>query len=158
MKSPAVLLLCFCLVAPAVAAPPVDELLRYVPADVTFCLTIRDLRGHLDALTKSPFAEQMRGKALKAAPELENLLAGQKPVNASTGRRQGAAVGLAQSARLRRRPGGPRGQGRRWRQGVPQDIPRLLEGARRCRPDAVADARSGAWPGAQGPARRSTGA
>ncbi len=81
MKSPSLLLCCLCavgLIAPPASAAPAEELLRYVPADVTFCLTIRDLRTHLDALAKSPFADQLRqsdlGKALKASPELENLL------------------------------------------------------------------------------------
>jgi hypothetical protein len=66
------------LAVPAMAASHADELLRYVPADVTFCMTIRDLRGHVDALSKSPFAEQIRGKGIKSTPELDKLIAGQK--------------------------------------------------------------------------------
>ncbi len=92
MKSPAVLLCCLCVVglaSPIEAAAPADELLRYVPADVTFCLTVRDLRAHLSALGNSPFAEQLRaspmGKALKASPELEKLLKGQEVIEAALG-------------------------------------------------------------------------
>jgi hypothetical protein len=87
MKSPSLVLCCLCVagLASPVEATPADELLRYVPADVTFCMTIRDLRGHLDALAKSPFAAAMRSKALKSSPELEKLLAGQKFVEALLG-------------------------------------------------------------------------
>jgi hypothetical protein len=42
------------------AATPVDELLRYVPSDVGFCVIARDLRGHGQALVESPFVAALR--------------------------------------------------------------------------------------------------
>jgi hypothetical protein len=51
------------LAAPAPAAPR-DELLRFVPPDVAFCLVLQDLRGHAAALAESPFVEQLRRSAL----------------------------------------------------------------------------------------------
>ena len=77
MKSPIVLLGLLC-ASPAIAAPPADELLRYVPADATFCLVLRDLRSHSETLGKSPFAEQFRssplGKTLTGSAGLARLL------------------------------------------------------------------------------------
>src|SRR5438874_7586168 len=64
---------------PAGAAPPTpaDELLRFVPADVTFCFVLRDLRDHAAALQSSPLAEHLRdsslGAALKVTPEWRQL-------------------------------------------------------------------------------------
>jgi hypothetical protein len=64
---------------PAGAAPPTpaNELLRFVPADVTFCVVLRDLRGHAAALQSSPLAKHLRdsplGVALKATPEWGQL-------------------------------------------------------------------------------------
>src|SRR5262245_38866648 len=64
---------------PLAAAPPspADELLRFVPADVTFCFVLRDLRGHATALSSSPFAEHLRtslvGPAIKETPEWRQL-------------------------------------------------------------------------------------
>src|SRR6266542_2284681 len=63
------------------AAPPTpspaDELLRFVPADVTFCFVLRDLREHVAALQSSPLAGHLRnsplGSALKATPEWRQL-------------------------------------------------------------------------------------
>src|SRR5438045_5761008 len=71
--------LCLGTCPPAGAAPPTpaDELLRFVPADVTFCFVLRDLRGHAAALQSSPLAEHLRaspfGQALKATPEWRQL-------------------------------------------------------------------------------------
>jgi hypothetical protein len=52
-----------CLAATGVvaASTPRDGLLRLVPADVGFCLVIRDLRGHGTALTHSPFVKAFPG-------------------------------------------------------------------------------------------------
>jgi hypothetical protein len=50
--------------AAAAAASPRDELLRYVPADVHFCIAVQDLRGHAVRLADSPFIEQLRDSAL----------------------------------------------------------------------------------------------
>jgi hypothetical protein len=63
---------------PAMArAAPRDELLRLVPDDVAFCLVVQDLRGHVEALRVSPFAETFRkspvGAALKNSDELKKL-------------------------------------------------------------------------------------
>src|SRR4051794_20487242 len=64
---------------PVVAAPPspADELLRFVPADVTFCFVLRDLRGHAAALSSSPLAEHVRrslfSPAIKGTPEWRQL-------------------------------------------------------------------------------------
>jgi hypothetical protein len=82
MKSPSLFLCCLCsagIAAPALAAPlPADELLRYVPRDVTFCMVLRDLRSHREALNNSPFADHLRrsplGKALTASPQFASLL------------------------------------------------------------------------------------
>lgn len=78
---------CFCcllvslwlaLPAPAPAATAAaEELLRFVPADTTFCLVVRDLRGHAAALANSPLAEAVRRSPLammvRAAPELKDI-------------------------------------------------------------------------------------
>ena len=40
-------------------AAPRDELLRLVPDDVAFCLVVQDLRGHAEALSASPFADEI---------------------------------------------------------------------------------------------------
>src|SRR2546430_1612195 len=81
-RSPVCLLLAALLLGtcpPAGAAPPTpaDELLRFVPADVTFCFVLRDLRGHAAALQSSPLAEHMRasslGQTLTATPEWQQL-------------------------------------------------------------------------------------
>jgi hypothetical protein len=60
--------------AGAAPPPPAEELLRFVPADVTFCFVLRDLRGHAAALGTSPLAERLRDSlapALKGTPELQ---------------------------------------------------------------------------------------
>jgi hypothetical protein len=71
------LLLLAALGAPLSAATPRDELLRFVPQDVGFCLALQELREHGDALAASPFAEQFRqspmGQALQKSPELLQL-------------------------------------------------------------------------------------
>src|SRR5438045_6414950 len=83
-RSPAYLLLaalslgtCSRAGAAAPAPSPADELLRFVPADVTFCFVLRDLRGHAATLRSSPLAEHLRnsplGSALTATPEWRQL-------------------------------------------------------------------------------------
>src|SRR2546425_6389180 len=73
----AALSLGICLPAGAAPPTPADELLRFVPADVTFCFVLRDLREHVAALQSSPLAEHLRnsplGPALKATPEWRQL-------------------------------------------------------------------------------------
>jgi hypothetical protein len=65
------------LAAAAQADSPRDELLRYVPEDVGFCLVLQDMRGHAAALRESPFAEQFwrspPGKVLGGSKELGQL-------------------------------------------------------------------------------------
>jgi hypothetical protein len=60
-----------------VAQTPRSELLRLVPEDVGFCLVVQDLRGHAEALSRSPFAAQLAAsafvKALATAPEMRQL-------------------------------------------------------------------------------------
>jgi transcriptional regulator of met regulon len=72
-----VALLASAVLSSAAAAAPRDELLRLVPDDVAFCLTVQDLRGHAEALAASPFAEAFRksafGAALKESDELKKL-------------------------------------------------------------------------------------
>lgn len=67
--------LCFltllALAAPAVAAPR-DELLRFVPDDVGFCLVVQDLRGQSAQVMDSPF-----GKAFAKSP-LASAIVGSK--------------------------------------------------------------------------------
>src|SRR5262249_59683638 len=48
------------------AAAPVEELLRFVPADTAFCLVVRDLREHSAALLASPLAREARKTGLYA--------------------------------------------------------------------------------------------
>jgi hypothetical protein len=70
---------CLLLAAPATAAAatPRDELLRYVPDDVGFCLVLQDLRGHAADLAHSPFVAQLRdsplGATIRGAQELTRL-------------------------------------------------------------------------------------
>jgi hypothetical protein len=65
-----------------VRAAPVDELLRFVPADVAFCCVLRDLRAHSATLLSSPFAREVRKTALYAslanAPELAQVAKAEK--------------------------------------------------------------------------------
>jgi hypothetical protein len=65
------------LAAPLHAATPREQLLRYVPEQVGFCLVLNDLRGHGDALAESPFVEQFArsplGKEWAAAAEVARL-------------------------------------------------------------------------------------
>lgn len=59
------------------AATPAEELLRFVPPDVSFCVVVRDLREHAAALRESPFVQTFRasrlGIALRATPEVRQL-------------------------------------------------------------------------------------
>src|SRR5690349_18878411 len=65
------------------AAPPTpaEELLRFVPPDVSLCLVVRDLRGHAAALAESPFLEQLRrsplGKQVQQTLGVQRLVADQ---------------------------------------------------------------------------------
>jgi hypothetical protein len=63
--------------SPARAADARDELLRFVPGDVGFCLVVQDLRGHAAAVADSPFAAQLRasapGAALRESAEASQL-------------------------------------------------------------------------------------
>src|SRR5690242_15972177 len=65
------------LAAPLHAATPREQLLRYVPEQVGFCLVLDDLRGHSEGLIESPLAEQFLrsklGKELAAAAEVARL-------------------------------------------------------------------------------------
>ena len=65
------------LIAPLQAASPRDELLRFVPDDVGFCVVMQDLRVHAAELAASPFIEQLRaspaGAALRASKEIKQL-------------------------------------------------------------------------------------
>jgi hypothetical protein len=60
-----------------VQAAPRDELLRFVPEPVGFCVVLQDLRGHADALAVSPFVEQVSKtpfvQALIGAPEAKTI-------------------------------------------------------------------------------------
>src|SRR4051812_6839206 len=49
------------------AATPREELLRFVPDDVAFCVVLQDLRGHAARLQTSPFLKQFEGSALGKA-------------------------------------------------------------------------------------------
>jgi hypothetical protein len=77
------------LAAPARGAAPRDELLRFVPEDVAFCLLVQDLRGHAEALRTSPFVAQFRespaGTALENSPELKKLAQVQKDLQKHLG-------------------------------------------------------------------------
>jgi hypothetical protein len=59
------------------AASPRDELLRFVPDDVGFCLVLQDMRNHATALAESPFVEHLRkstvGQSVRAAKEWHKL-------------------------------------------------------------------------------------
>ena len=63
--------------APLQAVSPRDELLRFVPDDVGFCVVLQDLRVHAAELAASPFIEQLRaspaGAALRASKEIKQL-------------------------------------------------------------------------------------
>ncbi len=63
--------------APLMAASPRDELLRFVPDDVGFCVVMQDLRVHAADLAASPFVKQLSdspaGAALRASGELKQL-------------------------------------------------------------------------------------
>jgi hypothetical protein len=66
------------LVAPLPAAPPArEELLRYVPDDVGFCLIVQGVRAHGANLAGSPFADHLRrsplGAVLSNSAELRRL-------------------------------------------------------------------------------------
>src|SRR6516225_6702252 len=71
------------------AAPARDELLRYVPGDVGFCLLVQDLRGHATNLASSPFVEQWKrspmAKALRDSPEVARLVKQQDELRKSLG-------------------------------------------------------------------------
>jgi len=75
----AAIVLVILLAIPVVAAEPTDDLLRYVPSDVAFCVSFRDLRSHSQRLNDSPFMEQFKksglGKAFAASPEWQKLTA-----------------------------------------------------------------------------------
>jgi hypothetical protein len=64
--------------APLYAATPRDELLRYVPKDVAFCLILQDLRDRDTALQQSPFMKELAKspfmEALLQSDDLKNLL------------------------------------------------------------------------------------
>src|SRR5262245_5318715 len=53
--------------ATPVSAAPREELLRFVPEDVGFCLVVQDLRGHAAALADSEFFRHLRQSALGQA-------------------------------------------------------------------------------------------
>jgi len=81
MKAPfsLVLVSLFTVVAqPLRAAPtPTEELLRFVPPDVSFCLVLRDLRGHSAALKQSPFVQSVRrpfGVELQQLEQAEKMI------------------------------------------------------------------------------------
>jgi len=63
---------------PLHAATPRDELLRYVPEQVGFCLVLNDLRGHSESLLASPFVEHFLltqlGKDSARAKEIGQLV------------------------------------------------------------------------------------
>ena len=66
------------LAAPLRAAAPRDELLRFVPPDIGFCVVLQGLRDTGAALSSSPFMEQFHqsaaGKALQDSKEVHKLL------------------------------------------------------------------------------------
>lgn len=68
---------------------PRDELLRFVPEDVTVCCVLQGLRDHAKALADSPFVEQIRklglGAKLRESPELEKLDALEKKLKKDVG-------------------------------------------------------------------------
>lgn len=67
------LLVVLALLVPGLASanPASDELLRYVPEDVGFCLVVRDLRGRLDDLQASPFYQKWSKPILGSAAGVE---------------------------------------------------------------------------------------
>src|SRR5438445_10895592 len=69
------------------AATPREELLRYVPEDVAFCLVIQDLRGHAADLAASPFATTFKGTSLaasfSASEDMRKLLDAEKFLHAT---------------------------------------------------------------------------
>jgi hypothetical protein len=71
------------------AATPRDELLRFVPGDVGFCLVVQDLRGHAARLASSPFMEQWSrsplAKSLRETPEVVRLVKQQDEVRKQLG-------------------------------------------------------------------------
>jgi hypothetical protein len=73
-----VVLVATLLAAPLHAANPRDELLRFVPDDVGFCVVVQNLRETGKALASSPFVEQFQksafGKKLAEAKEVGTLL------------------------------------------------------------------------------------
>jgi hypothetical protein len=76
-NTPLALALACALAAPAVAASPRDDLLRYVPDDVAFCVVVQDLRGHAARLEQSPFVQVFRAsptaRALRDSHEWERI-------------------------------------------------------------------------------------
>jgi hypothetical protein len=72
-------LLCLSVFLPHLrAATAREELLRYVPEDVAFCLVVQDLRGHAADLAASPFVKSLKDTSiavgLSASPDLQKLL------------------------------------------------------------------------------------
>src|SRR5687768_5366590 len=67
------------LAAPAHAqsASAADDLLRLVPNDFAFCLSVDDLRGHWERVQKAgwfdAFLRSSAGKQVLASPELKDL-------------------------------------------------------------------------------------
>ncbi len=110
---PLAIILLIALAHPAPASTPRDDLLRLVPEDVGFCLVIQDLRGHSDAILRSPFIkkwwESPIGKAIANAPEQKKL------AEFETQLKEGLGVTLAQlrddilgdAVIFAYRPGGP---------------------------------------------------
>lgn len=83
-------LLCLLLAAPlARAAVPRDELLRFVPDDLAFCLVVQDLRGHALRLADSPLVEQVAqsplGQTLAQSHELRQLSRLERQIKALLG-------------------------------------------------------------------------
>ena len=73
----AVLLVAAFWALPLRADTPREQLLRYVPEKVGFCLVLNDLRSQSDALFESPFVQQFLqsplGKALALSDEIKQL-------------------------------------------------------------------------------------
>ncbi len=71
-------------VAPAIAAPPVDDVFALVPPNTAVCFVVQDLRGQSERLLASPFAEWFPksafGKAVLATGEAEKVRAGMKAI------------------------------------------------------------------------------
>lgn len=72
----------FLLAAAATAATPREELLRFVPSDVGFCLLVQDLRTHSASFLASDFVRQFRasplGQVLTRDAEVQKLAAFEK--------------------------------------------------------------------------------